>query len=445
VIRDLITKPILLQLSIIIVSYNVKYFLEQCLCSVQKAIEHLNAEVWVVDNASFDNSIVYLQPMFPWVKFIANVKNIGFAKANNQVLFQCRGKYVLFLNPDTLLAEDSLIKCIAFMEKNKEAGALGIRMIDGSGSFLPESKRSFPSPLTSFYKLAGLSALFPASKIFSRYSLTYLDEYKNHEVDVLSGAFMLAKKNMLVELKGFDEDFFMYGEDIDLSYRIQKLGFKNYYFSESTIIHFKGESSRKGSLKYVKMFYQAMSTFVKKHYAGRSTQVLTFFIRKAIWIRAGVSAIIRVGLKTPLLLADAINTVYKRKEKKDESKKQHLTIIAGSEEEYDEVKTLLANAGFEEGITGRAATNAKKENAVCTVADLPFFVQNAAVKEIIFCQGEISYSCIIEKRQHLPKKVPIRFHGKGTKSIVGSDSKHTTGVCITANNNLELSKPVSNK
>ncbi|HLL44577.1 MAG TPA: glycosyltransferase family 2 protein, partial [Segetibacter sp.] len=349
-----------MQLSIIIVSYNVKYFLEQCLCSVQKAIEHLKAEVWVVDNASLDNSIVYLQPMFPLVKFIANFRNTGFAKANNQALFQCRGKYVLFLNPDTLLAEDSLIKCIAFMEKNEEAGALGIRMIDGSGTFLPESKRSFPSPLTSFYKLAGLNALFPASKIFSRYSLTYLDEYKNHEVDVLSGAFMLAKKNMLVELKGFDEDFFMYGEDIDLSYRIQKLGFKNYYFSESTIIHFKGESSRKGSLKYVKMFYLAMSIFVKKHYVGCSTQVATFFIRKAIWIRAGVSAMIRVGLKTTLHLVNAINIVPK--EGKDEAKKRHLIIIAGSEEEYDEVKTLLAHAGFEEGITGRAATNAKKEN-----------------------------------------------------------------------------------
>ncbi len=412
---------------------------------MQKAIEHLKAEVWVVDNASKDNSIVYLQPMFPWVKFIANLENAGFAKANNQVLFHCRGKYVLFLNPDTLLAEDSLIKCIAFMEKNKEAGALGIRMIDGSGTFLPESKRSFPSPLASFYKLAGLSALFPASKIFSRYSLTYLDQYKNHEVDVLSGAFMLAKKNTLVELKGFDEDFFMYGEDIDLSYRIQKSGFKNYYFSESTIIHFKGESSHKGSLKYVKMFYQAMSIFVNKHYAGSSLQVLTFFIRKAIWIRAGVSAIIRVGLKTRSILVDAIDIFSKHKEGKGESKKQHLTIIAGSEEEYDEVKTLLANAGFQEGITGRASANAKKENAVCTVTDFPFFVQNTAVKEIIFCQGELSHAGIIKEIQHLPKKVPIRFHAKGTKSIVGSDSKDTNGVFITANINLELGKPVSNK
>lgn len=411
---------------------------------MQKAIEHLKAEVWVVDNASKDNSIVYLQPMFPRVKFIANVENAGFAKANNQVLFQCRGKYVLFLNPDTLLAEDSLTKCIAFMEENKEAGALGIRMIDGSGTFLPESKRSFPSPLTSFYKLAGLSALFPASKTFSRYSLAYLDQYKNHEVDVLSGAFMLAKKNTLVELKGFDEDFFMYGEDIDLSYRIQKSRFKNYYFSESTIIHFKGESSHKGSLKYVKMFYQAMSIFVYKHYAGSSKQILTFFVRKAIWIRAGVSAIIRVGLKARLLLG-AFNIVPKRKQGKDKSKKQQLTIIAGSEEEYDEVKTLLANAGFQEGITGRASTNANKENAVCTVTDLPFFVQNTTVKEIIFCWGELSYGGIIELLQHLPKKVPIRFHAKGTKSIVGSDSKDTNGVCITANIDLEISKPVSNE
>lgn len=422
-----------MQLSIIIVNYNVKYFLEQCLCSVHKAVEHLEAEVWVADNASADKSIAYLQPMFPWVKFIENLKNVGFAKANNQVLFQCSGKYVLFLNPDTLIPEDSLTKCIAFMEKNKEAGALGIRMIDGSGNFLPESKRSFPSPLTSFYKLAGLSTLFPSSKIFSRYSLAYLDEFKNHEVDVLSGAFMLTKKDVVIRLKGFDEDFFMYGEDIDLSYRIQKLGYKNYYFSESTIVHFKGESTHKGSLKYVKIFYQAMSIFVKKHYAGRSAQLFTFFIQKAIWLRAGVSAIMRLSLKTGLSSVDAVNVFRRFKDGKDRSEKQGLTIIAGSEEEYDEVKTLLVNAGSEERITCRAAVFAKKGNEVCTVADLHSFIQNTPVREIIFCQGELKYSDIIKKLQDLPKEISIRFHTRGTKSIVGSDSKNTAGECISAN------------
>ncbi len=422
-----------MQLSIVIVNFNVKYFLEQCLCSVRKAIENLEAEVWVVDNASSDNSIAYLQPMFPWVKFIANLKNAGFAKANNQVLLQCSGKYVLFLNPDTLIPEDSLTKCIAFMETSREAGALGVRMIDGSGTFLPESKRSFPSPLTSFYKLAGLSRLFPASRVFSRYSLAYLDEFKNHEVDVLSGAFMLAKKNVLIELKGFDEDFFMYGEDIDLSYRIQKSGYKNYYFSESTIIHFKGESTRKESLKYVKMFYQAMSIFVKKHYAGSFVQVFSFFIQKAIWLRAGVSALIRVGSKTGLLAVYATNIFFRFKKGKNECKRQHLTIIAGSEEEYDEVKTLLANAGLEERITGRAATNAKEESALCTFADLHLFIQNTSIRKIIFCHGELSYARIIKKFQELPKKVSVRFHTRGTKSIVGSDSRDTIGKYISLN------------
>ncbi len=419
-----------MHLSIVIVNYNVKYFLEQCLSSLYQAIENLEAEVWVVDNASTDNSINYLQPMFPWVKFVVNLKNVGFGKANNQALFQCCGNYVLFLNPDTLLPEDCLTKCIAFIEKNKEAGALGIRMIDGSGTFLPESKRSFPSPLTSFYKLSGLSWLFPASKVFSRYSLAYLGEFKNHEVDVLSGAFMLVKKDVLIKLKGFDEDFFMYGEDIDLSYRIQKMGYKNYYFSESAIIHFKGESTRKGSLKYVQMFYKAMSIFVKKHYEGTSARIFTFFIQKAIWLRAGVSAITGVGLKRVLSSISTVNIFKRFKEGKVESKKQRMTIIAGSEEEYNEVTTLLAKAGLEKRLTGRAAARAKNGNAVCTVADLHSFVQNTPVSEIIFCQGELKYSDIMKIFQNLPKEIFVRFHTRGTKSIAGSNSKNTAGECI---------------
>jgi len=271
-----------------------------------KAIEGVEAEVWLVDNASSDDSIEYISSKFSWVKLIANKKNVGFAKANNQALFRCGSKYVLFLNPDTILPEDCLTKCLAFMEANEQAGAMGIRMIDGSGAFLPESKRSFPSALTSFYKLAGLSKLFPSSRTFSKYSLAYLDQHKNHEVDVLAGAFLLARRNILLELQGFDEAFFMYGEDIDLSYRIQKAGYKNYYFSESTIIHFKGESTRKGSLNYVKMFYEAMSIFVKKHYSGTSAQIFAFFIHIAIILRAGLSAALRFvsGIGIPVI--DAI-------------------------------------------------------------------------------------------------------------------------------------------
>jgi len=295
-----------LKLSVIIVNYNVKYFLEQCLYSVEKAIAQFEAEVWVVDNASTDGSVEYLQAKFPCVHFIANKQNAGFAKANNQALKKANGAYVLFLNPDTLLAEDCLIKCLAFMQLKPKAGALGVRMVDGSGKFLPESKRSFPHPLTSFFKLVGLGTLFPKSRFFSRYSLGYLDEFENHQVDVLAGAFLLSKKDLLLQLKGFDETFFMYGEDIDLSFRLQKAGYKNYYFSGSSIIHFKGESTRKGSLNYVKIFYQAMILFVQKHYGGSKASVFRFFIQVAIWVRAALSAMSKFILKIGLPLFDAL-------------------------------------------------------------------------------------------------------------------------------------------
>lgn len=257
-----------MELSVIIVNYNVKHFLEQCLYSVQQALADIQGEVIVVDNCSADNSLNYLIPKFPDVKFIANKENLGFAKACNQGLKESTGLFVLFLNPDSIVPEDCFTKCISFLKEHTDAGALGIKMLDGSGRFLKESKRAFPSPLTSMYKLFGLAKLFPRSKTFSQYHLGHLDENKNHEADVLAGAFMLIKRKVLEKIGGFDEIFFMYGEDVDLSYRIQKAGYKNYYFAGSSIIHFKGESTRKGSMNYVRMFYNAMSIFVRKHYGG---------------------------------------------------------------------------------------------------------------------------------------------------------------------------------
>ena len=295
-----------MQLSIIIVNYNVKYFLEQCLRSVEKAIVGIEAQVIVVDNNSSDDSIAYLKPKFPFAKFIANTENVGFAKANNQALPYCEGDYILYLNPDTIVPEDCFEKCIAFFNENEDCGALGIKMIDGSGTFLPESKRGFPSPIASFFKLTGLSELFPRSKIFNQYSLGYLSPFKNHVVDVLAGAFLMAKSSLIEATKGFDESFFMYGEDIDLSYRIQKLGFKNYYFADSTILHFKGESTKKGSLNYVKMFYSAMSIFVHKHYSGNKARVFTLFIHGAIFFRAIISLLKSFVLKVGLPLLDAV-------------------------------------------------------------------------------------------------------------------------------------------
>lgn len=295
-----------MQLSVIIVNYNVKYFLQQCLFSVEKAINNIDAEVIVIDNNSSDDSMNYLKPKFAWVKFIENNENKGFGKANNIALKEAKGKYILFLNPDTIVPEDCFIKCIQFLEDNKDCGALGIKMNDGKGNFLPESKRSFPSPMTSFFKLVGLAYLFPKSKLFNKYALGYLDENKNHEVDVLAGAFIMTRKELIDKINGFDEIFFMYGEDVDLSFRIQQEGYKNYYFSESSIIHFKGESTKRGSLNYVKMFYEAMSIFVTKHYKGNSATLFATTIKIAIWLRALLTIVKSLFTRLSLAIIDSI-------------------------------------------------------------------------------------------------------------------------------------------
>ena len=279
-----------MDLSVIIVNYNVKYFLEQCLYSVVKACRNIEAEIFVVDNNSTDGSRVFLESLFPLVNFIWNDINVGFAKANNQAIAEAKGGHILFLNPDTIIAEDCFKKCFKFFETNPATGALGVRMIDGAGKFLKESKRAFPSPLTSLYKLSGLTALFPHSKIFAKYYLGNLSENENYEVDVLAGAFMMISYEALKKTGSFDEIFFMYGEDVDLSYRIQQAGFKNFYFAKTTIIHFKGESTKKGSLNYVRLFYKAMILFVKKHYGGRRAGWFNFLIHIAIWFRAAIDA-----------------------------------------------------------------------------------------------------------------------------------------------------------
>lgn len=254
----------------------------------------------MVDNNSADKSLEYLVPRFPGARFIASKENLGFAKGCNLGLKEATGRYILFLNPDTIVPEDCFRKTIDFLEQHPGAGAAGIKMVDGSGRFLKESKRAFPAPLTSLYKLFGLAKLFPHSKTFSRYHLGHLDENESNEIDVLAGAFMLIKKEVLDKVGSFDETFFMYGEDVDLSYRIQKAGYKNYYFAGSSIVHFKGESTRKGTMNYVRMFYNAMSIFVQKHYGGSRAGIFNLLIHLAIWFRAGLTAIAgfvrRIGL-----------------------------------------------------------------------------------------------------------------------------------------------------
>ncbi|MCS6935279.1 MAG: glycosyltransferase family 2 protein [Chitinophagales bacterium] len=294
-----------MKLSVVIVSYNVRYFLELCLQSVERAIRGIPAEVFVVDNNSSDQSAETVRLNYPWVKLIANDQNLGFAKANNQAIRQSTGEYVLLLNPDTVVAEDTFTKCIAFMDSHPDAGGMGVRMIDGTGRFLPESKRGLPTPAVAFFKMFGLSALFPRSRVFGKYHLGYLSETDTYQVDVLSGAFMFLRRSVLNQTGLLDEDFFMYGEDIDLSYRITKAGYKNYYFPHTTIIHFKGESTKKGTLNYVKIFYQAMIIFARKHFSGNQSVMFSLLIDIAVVARAVITLISGLLTSSYLPLIDA--------------------------------------------------------------------------------------------------------------------------------------------
>ena len=295
-----------MKLSVIIVNYNVKYFLEQALLSVQKASVNLPVEVFVVDNNSVDESVLMVREKFPEVKLIVNQHNPGFSIANNQAIKESKGEYVLLLNPDTVVEEDTFEKCVAFMDAHPLSGGLGVKMIDGSGNFLPESKRGFPSPFVAFSKTFGLSKLFPRSKRFNHYHLGYLDENENHEVEVLAGAFMMLRKSVLDEIGLLDEAFFMYGEDIDLSYRIVKGGYKNYYLADTTIIHYKGESTKKGSLNYVRTFYNAMIIFAKKHFKGDQARLFVLMLQVAIYFRAFLTLVSNSLRKLYMPVLDAL-------------------------------------------------------------------------------------------------------------------------------------------
>lgn len=278
-------------LSVIIVNYNVKYFLEQCLCSLRVALRGLDAEVRIVDNGSTDGSVDYLRPLFPEVHFIENPDNPGFARANNQAIRASQGEYILLLNPDTLIGEDSLRSLCRFMDNHPEAGAAGVKMIDAHGAFLPESKRSFPSPWVSFCKLFGLSKCFPFSPLFAGYNLSYLDADGMHRVEVLAGAFMLLRREAIDRVGLLDESFFMYGEDIDLSYRIAQGGYVNYYIPER-ILHYKGESAKQDDARYIKSFYGAMLIFYRK-YHPKAARPVVGMIRLAVLLMASLTALLK--------------------------------------------------------------------------------------------------------------------------------------------------------
>lgn len=249
--------------SVIIVSYKVRYYIEQCLNSVLRSVP--DAQIFVVDNNSQDGSVEYIQQKFPAITVIANQENAGFGRANNIALAQATGEYVLFLNPDTIVAENTIPGCMEFMQTHPQAGAIGVRMLYANGQFAQESRRSLPTPMVSFWHMTGLGKLFPHSRLFAKYHLTYLNEQDICRIEVISGAYMFARREALIKTGGFDESFFMYGEDIDLSYRILQQGYTNWYLP-LPIIHYKGESTNKTSYSYAKVFYNAMLIFFNKHF-----------------------------------------------------------------------------------------------------------------------------------------------------------------------------------
>jgi GT2 family glycosyltransferase len=401
-----------MKLSVIIVNYNVKYFLEQCLHSVLRAAKGIDAEVLVIDNASTDGSLEYLQPLFPAVNFIRSKINRGFGKANNAALAEATGEFILFLNPDTIVAEDCFSKCINFLEINAKAGALGVRMLDGSGIFLPESKRSFPTTSTAFFKAVGLSSLFPTSKTFNKYSLGYLGDKDNHVVDVLAGAFFLTRKTLLDETSGFDEQFFMYGEDIDLSYRLKQTGFDNWYFAETSIIHFKGESLKKWSADHVKAFYEAMIVFVKKHYRGNGAGLLRLLLL--------------FGIKSKSFLS-LLKGYFSAKTKKAQDNKVR-TIVLGKKADIIACRRI-----YEACLKEDIIVDEFQFTSFTSAAELDLECQQRNIKQMIFCSSLCSYQLMISIVGQLNQRYLYRFHFSGSKSIIGSSNRSNTGEALHVN------------
>ena len=278
-----------MKLSVIIVSYNVKYYLQQCIESVRRAINGIDAEICVIDNHSRDNTVGYLRKHNKDLRIIASNHNNGFARANNIFIQQTESEYVLLLNPDTIVGEEVLHDCIQFMDSHPQAGGLGVRMLKVDGSDAMESRRGLPTPMTSFYKMCGLCNRFPKNKLLGRYYMGYLPWDQPGQIEVISGAFFFMRREAIEKAGLLDEDFFMYGEDIDLSYRLLKNGYQNWYLPLK-ILHYKGESTQKSSFRYVHIFYEAMLIFFKKHY-GHTKFWLTVPIKTAIYMKASFALI----------------------------------------------------------------------------------------------------------------------------------------------------------
>jgi len=410
-----------MDLSVIIVSYNVRYFLDLCLSSVRKAAEGINCEIFVIDNNSTDGSCLMVSTGYPEVKLIANTDNKGFAVANNQAIKQASGKYLLLLNPDTFIGEDTLRKCITFMDSHADAGATGVMMINGRGKFLPESKRGLPDPATAFYRISGLTYLFPRSARFNRYYLGNLDKTEIHSVDIISGAFMFLRREAVHKTGLPDESFFMYGEDIDYSYRILKEGYKNYYYPGVKILHFKGESTKKENIDFVVNFYKAMLIFVRKHFNDGNFKRISFAIHIAVFFRAGLSVMHRFLDKIFKLLLTGFTSVLHPLKGHERTVR---TVIVSDTEGYGKVKEILISAGIpSETLRISTVRNDPDKNIAGTIYNLNEILKGNRIGQVIFTSGRMNASGIIDSINSISdRKVTIRIASAGEKFIISSGS-----------------------
>ena len=383
-----------MQLSIIILNYNVRYFLETCILSVQKAIENLDAEIIVVDNNSSDESCRMMKNRFPNVKLIENQENTGFPKGNNIGVKQAKGEYICILNPDTIVAEDTFVKLLT-ESSQLSAGIIGCKLIDGKGNFLPESKRGIPTPWVSFTKIFGLYKVFPKSKLFNQYYAQHLSENQSGNVDILVGAFMVMKRELYNEIGGFDENCFMYSDDIDLSYMALKLGKENYYFHETTVIHFKGESTVKDET-YMKRFQEAMNFFYKKHF--RVSILFSFFMKIGIVFFSFFKMF--QGKPNPI------------------SKPENYILISDSNDLKLKVEKKIQK--------NLVISNANNINEIFSQ-----FISKTGTTEIIFDINHINFKdsiSFIQNNNH--KKVTFKLLPPNSNFIIGSNSSNDRGEII---------------
>lgn len=333
-------------------------------------MQQIAGEIIVVDNASDDKTVEQLRVSFPDVHFIFSPTNIGFARANNLGLAHASGRYVLFLNPDTLVPENTLSHCVQFLHTNDSCGAVGVRMINGFGNYLPESKRAKPGLLNSFFKLTGTAALFPKSGWLNHYALGHLSIQEKHPVAVLAGAFMMVRKTILDQLHGFDPNFFMYGEDVDLSVRIQQLGHSIFYLGDACIIHYKGQSSRNRTQEQNRVFYQAMRLFVKKHY--RSGFLLVPFIFLVQWMAA-----IRKWISPPRSVLPMLNRVAS-------------AFVLGDSANCQHALSLVNTASKPAIIKGCIGIQEKQASQMGHLSELSLLCQQHDIKQLIICVPDLS-------------------------------------------------------